>query len=74
MASLAASAWPKPVALVPCLAWTSGSVTFCQGVPTSIFGRIVSRFNFSHCFAKVMAGAIDWRLLTKQLGEWRDEV
>ena len=32
MASLAASAWPKPVALVPCLAWTSGSVTFCQGV------------------------------------------
>jgi len=53
MASLAASAWPKPIALVPCLAWTSGSVTFCQGV---------------------MAGAIDWRLLTKQLGEWRDEV
>ena len=32
MASLAASAWPKPVALVPCMAWTSGSVTFCQGV------------------------------------------
>ena len=32
MATLAASAWPKPVALVPCLAWTSGSVTFCQGV------------------------------------------
>ena len=74
MASLAASAWPKPVALVPCLAWTSGSVTFCQGVPSSFFGRIVSRFNFSHCIAKVMAGAIDWRLLTKQLGEWRDEV
>jgi hypothetical protein len=32
MATLAASAWPRPVALVPCLAWTSGSVTFCQGV------------------------------------------
>jgi len=32
MACLAAAAWPKPVALVPCLAWTSGSVTFCQGV------------------------------------------
>jgi len=32
MASLAASAWPKPIALVPCLSWTSGSVTFCQGV------------------------------------------
>lgn len=32
MASLAASAYPKPIALVPCLTATSGSVTFCQGV------------------------------------------
>jgi len=32
MASLAASAWTKPICLNPCLAWTSGSVTFCQGV------------------------------------------
>jgi hypothetical protein len=30
MASLAASTWPKPISLVPCLAWTSASVTFCQ--------------------------------------------
>ena len=32
MASLAASAWPKPIGLVPCLSWTSASVTFCNGV------------------------------------------
>jgi len=32
MACLAASSWPLPVGLVPCLSWTSGSVTFCQGV------------------------------------------
>lgn len=32
MASLAASTWPRPISLVPCLAWTSASVTFCQGV------------------------------------------
>jgi len=32
MASLAAATWPRPIALVPCLSWTSGSVTFCQGV------------------------------------------
>lgn len=32
MASLAASAYPKPIALVPCLTATSASVTFCQGV------------------------------------------
>lgn len=32
MASLGASAWPKPIALIPCLAWTSASVTFTKGV------------------------------------------
>eukprot|EP00090_Calanus_glacialis_P012441 TRINITY_DN21001_c0_g1_i1.p1 TRINITY_DN21001_c0_g1~~TRINITY_DN21001_c0_g1_i1.p1 ORF type:complete len:279 (-),score=91.66 TRINITY_DN21001_c0_g1_i1:82-918(-) len=32
MACLAASAWPHPIGLVPCLSWTSASVTFCQGV------------------------------------------
>jgi Alpha/beta hydrolase domain containing 18 len=30
MASLGACTWPKPICLVPCLAWTSASVTFCQ--------------------------------------------
>ena len=34
MASLGASAWPKPIALIPCLSWTSGSVTFTKGVMT----------------------------------------
>jgi len=32
MACLAATAWPAPIGLVPCLSWTSASVTFCQGV------------------------------------------
>jgi len=32
MASLAVTAWPLPIGLVPCLSWTSASVTFCQGV------------------------------------------
>ena len=32
MAGLAAAACPEPVGLVPCLAATSGSVTFCEGV------------------------------------------
>jgi len=31
MASLGASVWPKPIALVPCLSWTSGSLTFTRG-------------------------------------------
>lgn len=31
MASLGATVWPKPIALVPCLSWTSASVTFTRG-------------------------------------------
>lgn len=34
MASLGATVWPKPIALVPCLSWTSASVTFTKGVMT----------------------------------------
>ncbi|XP_023321753.1 protein ABHD18 [Eurytemora carolleeae] len=34
MAALAATSWTKPICLVPCLASTSASVTFCQGVMT----------------------------------------
>ena len=30
MAALAATSWTKPICLVPCLASTSASVTFCQ--------------------------------------------
>ena len=39
MASLGATVWPKPIALVPCLSWTSASVTFTKGVLTGGSGR-----------------------------------
>lgn len=32
MASLAASVYPKPIALIPCLSWTTASTVFCRGV------------------------------------------
>lgn len=32
MASLAASSWPKPVVLVPCLSWSTASGVFTRGV------------------------------------------
>lgn len=32
MASLAASSWPKPVVLVPCLSWSTASSVFTRGV------------------------------------------
>lgn len=30
MASLAATVWPKPVSLVPCLSWTTASTVFTR--------------------------------------------
>lgn len=32
MASLAATNWPKPIALVPCLSWSTASSVFTEGV------------------------------------------
>ena len=32
MASLAATSWPKPVVLVPCLSWSTASGVFTRGV------------------------------------------
>jgi len=32
MASLAATTWPHPIALVPCLSWSTASGVFTQGV------------------------------------------
>jgi len=32
MASLAATSWPKPLVLVPCLSWSTASSVFTQGV------------------------------------------
>lgn len=32
MASLAATAWPKPLVLVPCLSWSTAAAVFTEGV------------------------------------------
>lgn len=32
MASLAATSWPEPVVLVPCLSWSSAAGVFTRGV------------------------------------------
>lgn len=32
MASLAATNWPEPIVLVPCLSWTTASAVFTKGV------------------------------------------
>lgn len=35
MACLASTVWPKPLALIPCLAWTTASTVFTRGVMSS---------------------------------------
>ena len=32
MASLAASNWPEPLSLIPCMSWTTASTVYMQGV------------------------------------------
>lgn len=32
MASLAATNWPEPIVLVPCLSWSTASIVFTRGV------------------------------------------
>lgn len=32
MASLAATNWPKPISLIPCLSWSTASPVFTEGV------------------------------------------
>jgi hypothetical protein len=32
MASLAATNWPKPIPLIPCLSWSTASPVFTKGV------------------------------------------
>jgi hypothetical protein len=32
MACLASSVWPKPLALVPCLSWTTAATVFTRGI------------------------------------------
>ena len=35
MASLAATAWPRPLALVPCLSWSTASTAFTEVTPSA---------------------------------------
>ncbi|XP_043271133.1 protein ABHD18 isoform X2 [Venturia canescens] len=49
MASLAATNWPKPIALVPCLSWSTASPVFTQGVmSTSINWQLLESQYFSN--------------------------
>ena len=52
MAALSATVMPRPVGVVPCLAWTSASLTFTEGVladaiPWDLLSRqLVARTEF----------------------------
>jgi hypothetical protein len=83
MASLAATNWPKPIALIPCLSWSSASGVFTQVcrhllLTLSVFFACV--LLHSHCSTSVqgvMSGAIDWSLLESQYctsNEYREEI
>ncbi|GAB6026011.1 hypothetical protein CHUAL_011974 [Chamberlinius hualienensis] len=50
MASIAASVWPRPIALIPCLSWTTASCVFTQGVMSgAIPWNLLEDQYFSNC-------------------------
>jgi hypothetical protein len=44
MASLAATNWPKPIVLVPCLSWSSATPVFTQVCQKNLY-RLLTRIN-----------------------------
>ncbi|XP_071520706.1 protein ABHD18 isoform X2 [Panulirus ornatus] len=75
MASLAATNWPKPLPLIPCLSWSTASGVFTQMAsaaatnwhkPLAIV-PCLSWTTASQCFTQgVMSGAINWEMLKNQ--------
>lgn len=64
MASLAATAWPKPLVLVPCLSWSTASAVFTEvPVATTVHNN---QLIYASTFQGVMSNAIDWKFLQNQ--------
>ena len=60
MASLGATVWPKPIALVPCLSWTSASLTFTKGCMTGAINwdLLNKQYASSHAFKDDVASLV----------------
>nr|CAG4641803.1 EOG090X08BF [Eurycercus lamellatus] len=48
MASLAATSWPKPVVLVPCLSWSTASGVFTRGVMSGAIDWTLLEHQYCH--------------------------
>jgi len=60
MASLGATVWPEPIALVPCLSWSSGSITFAKGALTGAipWDLLTQQYSTSQAFRNEIATII----------------
>lgn len=73
MASLAATNWPKPLVLVPCLSWSSAAPVFttvsvCEREKYLFIQLILTKENFClfRIFKGVMSNSINWDNLEAQ--------
>ena len=59
MASLGATVWPKPIALVPCLSWTTAAPVFTRGVMSSAIAwrTLEQQFNSDKSYSNLMVGS-----------------
>lgn len=56
MASLAATSWPKPLVLVPCLSWSTASVVFTEGVLSRAidWSLLESQYCDNHIYTEIL--------------------
>lgn len=53
MASLAATSWPKPLAIIPCMSWTSASVVWTEGVLSKAIQWRTLEAQYADCFYSI---------------------
>ncbi|EDV25163.1 uncharacterized protein TRIADDRAFT_25351 [Trichoplax adhaerens] len=61
MASLAATAWPESVAVVPCLSWSTASIAFTEVVKTYLGDskiQFISEFDPGECYPHYLDSSI----------------
>ena len=69
MASLAASHWPLPVALVPCLSWSTASQCFTEGVLSNALDWAKLReIYFQPEFQRQLARDVSWNKSSEEYG------
>jgi hypothetical protein len=63
MASLAATVWPEPLSVVPCLSWCTASTVFTSGVMSRAMPwKLLEQQFFEYNYGDIHVRAVDEHL------------